>query len=80
LVITSVNKKFFEKIMTLIKIVVTKLLHAMIINELKVIKLFCELDDFVGEFDKKLCGHSLGSDHPRSFHKPQLTIAEIDVY
>ena len=55
----------------------TKLLHAMIINELKVIKLFCELDDFVGEFDKKLCGHSLGSDHPKSFHKPQLTIAEM---
>lgn len=32
--------------MTLLKIVVTKLPHAMNIKELKIIKLFCEMNDF----------------------------------
>lgn len=54
-----------------------KLFHAIIINELKIIKLFCELNDFTMEFDKKLCEQSLGSNHPKSFHKPEITIAEM---
>jgi hypothetical protein len=30
-----------------------------------------------GEFDKKLCEHSLGLNHPKSFHKAPITIAEM---
>lgn len=50
--------------MTWVKIVVTKLTHAMIINEYKVIKLFCEVDDFAQAFDKKLSEHLIGGPGP----------------
>lgn len=63
--------------MTLVKIVVTKLTHAMIINEYKVIKLFCEVDDFAQAFDKKLSEHLIGGPGPRSVHVPQLRVSEM---
>ena len=63
--------------MTWVKIVVTKLLHAMIINELKVIKLFCELDDFTQAFNKKIAEHQLEKYNPKSVHKPELDVLEM---
>jgi len=49
----------------------------MIINELKVIKLFCELDDFTQQFNKKFYTHLLGQKSPQSFHKPEIDISEM---
>jgi hypothetical protein len=49
----------------------------MIINELKVIKLFCELDDFTQQFNKKFCTHLLEQKNPQSFHKPEINISEM---
>lgn len=49
----------------------------MIINEIKIIKLFCELDDFTREFDKKLSEHSLESGNPKSVNKPEITMSEM---
>ena len=49
----------------------------MIINELKVIKLFCELDDFSSEFNKKIAQHMLGNTSPQSFNKPEITVSEM---
>jgi hypothetical protein len=59
------------------KIVVTKLPHAMIINGLKIIKLFCELDDFSSEFNKKIAEHMLEKSSPKSFNKPEITVSEM---
>jgi len=72
-----VEKKFIKITMTWIKIVVTKLPHAMILNEFKVIKLFCELDDFAQAFNKKLSEHMLEKKNPQSFHKPEIDISEM---
>ncbi len=55
----------------------TKLPHAMIINEIKIIKLFCELDDFSNEFNKKMLQHMLGKVSPQSFHRPQISVSEM---
>ena len=49
----------------------------MIINELKIIKLFCELDDFSTEFNKKIAEHMLGKSNPQSFNKPEITVSEM---
>ena len=74
---TAVENKFFEITMTWVKIVVTKLPHAMIINEIKVIKLFCELDDFAEAFDKKMSSHLLAKHSPQSFHRPEISVSEM---
>lgn len=55
----------------------TKLPHAMIINELKIIKLFCELDDFSDAFNKTMAEHMVGKISPQSFNKPEITISEM---
>lgn len=55
----------------------TKLPHAMIINEIKIIKLFCELDDFSNEFNKKMLQHMLGKVSPQSFHRPEISVSEM---
>ena len=49
----------------------------MIINELKIIKLFCELDDFSTEFNKKITEYMLGKNNPQSFNKPEITVSEM---
>ncbi len=49
----------------------------MILNELKVIELFCELDDFVQAFDKKLAEHLIESNHRGSKNKPGISISEM---
>ena len=74
---TPVDKKFFEITMTWVKIVVSKLPHAMIINEIKVIKLFCELADFTQAFNKKMSEHMIGTVHPKSVHKPEIDVSEM---
>lgn len=55
----------------------TKLPHAMIIIEFKVIKLFCELDDFSSEFSKKIAEHMLEKISPQSFNKPEISVSEM---
>ena len=47
--------------MAWVKIVVAKLTHAMLINPLKAIQIFCEMDDFVKSVEKFLEGKILGS-------------------
>jgi len=49
----------------------------MIINELKVINLFCELDDFVTALDKKFSERLLETPSPQSIHKPEITLSEM---
>jgi hypothetical protein len=49
----------------------------MIINEYKVIKLFCELDDFAQAFDKKMAEYLIDKANPQSVHVPQLTVSEM---
>lgn len=49
----------------------------MIINELKVINLFCELDDFVTAFDKKMAAHLIQSCNPKSVNRPEISISEM---
>ena len=49
----------------------------MIINELKIIKLFCELDDFSTEFNKKMTEYMLGKNNAQSFNKPEITVSEM---
>ncbi|HEX8279604.1 MAG TPA: hypothetical protein VF540_12955 [Segetibacter sp.] len=52
-----------------VKIVVPKLTHAMLINPLKVIQIFCEMDDFVKSVEKFLEGKILGSYSPHAFNE-----------
>ena len=49
----------------------------MIINELKIINHFLELDDFVIAFDKKMSGHLLEKQSPRSVNKPEISVSEM---
>jgi hypothetical protein len=49
----------------------------MIINELKVINLFCELDDFVTAFDKMMADHSIQSPNAKSVNRPEISISEM---
>lgn len=50
----------------------------MIINELKVIKLFCELDDFTQVFDQKMAEHLIGKwSSPQSVNKPEINVSEM---
>lgn len=48
----------------MVKIVVTKLPYAMITNELKVIKVLCEPDEFRQVFNNKITEHMLGKSKP----------------
>jgi Transposase DDE domain len=59
------------------KIVVPQLRHTMIINELKVIELFCELDDFCSEFDRKLAAHLIANKPAKSVNTPEISISEM---
>lgn len=49
----------------------------MIINELKVIQIFCELDDFVNECEKFVGSKLLGSTSPHSVNEPGITASEM---
>lgn len=51
----------------------------MLINEVKLIQLFCEIDDFTRIYEQKLAGHllSLTSNSKHSFHKPSLSLSEM---
>ena len=62
----DVDKKFFEKQKAWVQIVVAKLTHAMLINPLKVIEVFCEMDDFVKSVEKFLQGKLLVSYSPHA--------------
>jgi len=72
-----VEKKFIKIIMTWIKIVVTKLPHAMIINELKVIQTFCEMDDFIISCEQFVGGKLIGSKSPHAVNVPGISVSEI---
>ncbi len=49
----------------------------MIINPLKVIQIFCELDDFINAVEKFM-GHKLiGSSSPQSVHRPDISLSEM---
>jgi len=52
------------------KIKLTKLTQAMIINELKVIQIFCELDDFVKACEQFVGNKLIGNTSPRSVNRP----------
>lgn len=49
----------------------------MIINELKIIGIFCELDDFVSGCEKIVGNKLIGSPSPQSVHKPGITASEM---
>jgi hypothetical protein len=73
----NVDKKFFEKEMAWAKIVVAKLTHAMLINPLKIIQIFCEMDDFVQSVEKFLQGRLLGSCSPHAVNEPTISLQEM---
>lgn len=56
---------------------VTKPTHIMVINALKIIKLFCELDDFTQAFDKKLAERLIANNDPKAVNKPDISISEM---
>ncbi|MFV0605377.1 MAG: hypothetical protein ACK5NK_07410, partial [Niabella sp.] len=51
--------------------------HAMLLNELKVIKIFCEIDDFVKGCEKIVDGKLLGSKSPHAVNEPGLYPSEM---
>ena len=52
--------------------------HAMIINELKVIEIFCQLDDFCKVYEQNLQQHVLPcSKSKHSVHQPGLSLSEM---
>ena len=59
------------------KIKSTKLTHAMIIDELKVIQIFCEPDDFVNSCEKIVGCKLTGSKSPHSVNEPGITNADM---
>jgi len=73
----DVDKKFFENEMAWVKIAVAKLTHAMLINPLKVIEMFCEMDDFVKSVEKFLEGKILGSSSPHAVNEPDISLSEM---
>ena len=73
----DVDKKFFEKEMAWVKIVVAKLTPAMLINPLKVIQMFCEMDDFVKSVEKFLEGKLPGSYSPHAVNEPGISVSEM---
>src|SRR5215210_536416 len=59
------------------EIVVAKLSHAMLINPLKVIEMFCEMDDFVKSVEKFLEGKLPGSYSPHAVNEPGISLSEM---
>ena len=59
------------------EIVVAKRTHAMLINPLKVIRIFCEMDDFVKSVEKFLEGKILGSHSPHAVNEPDISLSEM---
>lgn len=51
--------------------------HAMLINELKVIEIFCQIDDFVKQCEKIVDGKLIGKNSPQSVHKPGISDSEM---
>jgi hypothetical protein len=49
----------------------------MIINELKVIQIFCELDDFVKACEQFVKSKLIGSTSPNSVNQPGITFSEM---
>ena len=49
----------------------------MIINELKIINLFCELDDFVIAFDKKMQDHLIETNRSGRVNRPEISLSEM---
>ena len=63
--------------MAWVKIVVAKLTHAMLINPLKVIQMFCEMDDFVKSVEKFLEGKLPGSYSLHAVNEPDISLPEM---
>ncbi|MFT4092586.1 MAG: IS982 family transposase, partial [Niabella sp.] len=51
--------------------------HAMLLNELKIIEIFCQLDDFVKGCEKIVDGKLIGSSSAQSVHKPGISDSEM---
>jgi hypothetical protein len=51
--------------------------HAMIINELKIIEIFCQLDDFVKSCETFSSYKLLGKDSPQSINRPSISLSEM---
>jgi Transposase DDE domain len=51
----------------------------MLINEVKLIQLFCEIDDFTRVYEQKLAGHLLpvNPNSKHSIHKPSISLSEM---
>jgi len=51
----------------------------MLINELKLVQLFCEIDDFTHVYEQKLAGHLLpvNSNSKHSSNKPRISLSEM---
>src|ERR1700692_2581906 len=49
----------------------------MIINQMKVIQIFCELDDFIKAVEKFVDGKLIGSSSPQSVHQPAISLSEM---
>jgi len=49
----------------------------MIINELKVIHIFIEMDDFVSTCEKFVGSKLIGSPSPHAFNEPGITVSEM---
>jgi hypothetical protein len=49
----------------------------MIINPLKVIQIFCELDDFVNAVENFVGHKQIGSSSPQSVHRPAISLSEM---
>jgi hypothetical protein len=49
----------------------------MIINEFKVIQIFCELDDFVNACEKLVGSKLIGSTSPQSVNEPGIALSEM---
>src|SRR3954451_16709088 len=51
----------------------------MLINELKLVQLFCEIDDFTSIYEQKLAGHLLpvNSNSKHSTNKPAISLSEM---
>jgi hypothetical protein len=49
----------------------------MIINTLKVIQIFCELDDFINAVEKFVDRKLIGSSSPQSVHQPGISLSEM---
>ncbi|MDA3616887.1 transposase, partial [Polluticaenibacter yanchengensis] len=51
--------------------------HTMLLNELKIIEIFCQLDDFTEKCEQILEGKLIGKQSPYSVNKPGISHSEI---